>query len=379
MDPNSVGHSEWIQAQGPIKDIHRSLRDFASPMLKIMRVSQLDTELLDQELLGMLKEQLWSALSLFKSNLREKFEPELIALLDLVMFRYSIFENSATYGAMLQNLRYRNEARHSGGLQSTATDAPLTVFQKVAYGLLTVGGKYGFAKLNNTMTNEGWGELTETNIRKKIWKAVQAAEKVYHSLTLVNFLLFLYNGKYRTIVDRLLRMRLVYAQRTSSRQISFEFLNRQLVWHAFTEFLLFIVPLINTRKMRSRLKRLLLPKSLTAPKAKLGFLPLHICPICHEREFTEDPLKAGAMVGTAASTDTSLNNPYTTNCGHRYCYYCIESKLQTEEDWACLRCGEVVKTIERSTIDDVLPDNVALTDVNETFETVDQEQREKQV
>lgn len=29
-------------------------------------------------------------------------------------------------------------------------------------------------------------------------------------------------------------MRLVYSERNSNRQASFEFLNRQMVWHAFT-------------------------------------------------------------------------------------------------------------------------------------------------
>jgi peroxin-2 len=40
--------------------------------------------------------------------------------------------------------------------------------------------------------------------------------------------------RYRTLTDRVLGMRLTYAQRTMSRNVSFEFLNRQLVWHAFT-------------------------------------------------------------------------------------------------------------------------------------------------
>lgn len=40
--------------------------------------------------------------------------------------------------------------------------------------------------------------------------------------------------RYRTLTDRALGMRLTYAQRTMSRNVSFEFLNRQLVWHAFT-------------------------------------------------------------------------------------------------------------------------------------------------
>ena len=39
---------------------------------------------------------------------------------------------------------------------------------------------------------------------------------------------------YRTLVERMLSMRLVYARRVMNRQISFEFLNRQLIWHTFT-------------------------------------------------------------------------------------------------------------------------------------------------
>lgn len=40
--------------------------------------------------------------------------------------------------------------------------------------------------------------------------------------------------RYRTLIDRILGMRLIYAQRSLNRNVSFEFLNRQLVWEAFT-------------------------------------------------------------------------------------------------------------------------------------------------
>lgn len=35
-------------------------------------------------------------------------------------------------------------------------------------------------------------------------------------------------------MDRVLGMRLIYAQRSITPNVSFEFLNRQLVWEAFT-------------------------------------------------------------------------------------------------------------------------------------------------
>jgi hypothetical protein len=44
----------------------------------------------------------------------------------------------------------------------------------------------------------------------------------------------LIRNRYRTLIDRLLRLKLVPAQRLMKRQVSYEFMNRQMVWHAFT-------------------------------------------------------------------------------------------------------------------------------------------------
>lgn len=50
--------------------------------------------------------------------------------------------------------------------------------------------------------------------------------------------------RFRTLIDRILQMRLVYAKKSLNRQVSFEFLNRQLVWHAFTVSLVIMCELI---------------------------------------------------------------------------------------------------------------------------------------
>jgi len=41
-------------------------------------------------------------------------------------------------------------------------------------------------------------------------------------------------NRYRTLVDRLLGMRLTPVMRIANRNVSYEFMNRQMVWHAFT-------------------------------------------------------------------------------------------------------------------------------------------------
>lgn len=119
-------------------------------------------------------------------------------------------------------------------MESIAKDAPLTKAQKISYGILTVGGQYAWTRISRIATNKGWGELEEDDIRNKIYKLLQYGEKYWKLFSLINFLVFLWNGKYRMLIDRLLSMRLVYSKKSMNRQVSFEFLNRQMVWHAFT-------------------------------------------------------------------------------------------------------------------------------------------------
>lgn len=46
--------------------------------------------------------------------------------------------------------------------------------------------------------------------------------------------ILIFTRRYRTIADRLLNMRLVPSRRLVKREVSYEFMNRQMVWHAFT-------------------------------------------------------------------------------------------------------------------------------------------------
>jgi Pex2 / Pex12 amino terminal region len=64
----------------------------------------------------------------------------------------------------------------------------------------------------------------------------------------------------RSLVERALCARLVYQRAAMARAISFEYLNRQLVWHELSELLLFVLPLVNllglSRFIAERLPRI---------------------------------------------------------------------------------------------------------------------------
>lgn len=184
-----------------------------------------------------------------------------------------------------------------------------------------------------------------------------------HSIAaFISFLVFLVNGRYRTLVDRLLRIRLTPPSAQASREVSFEYLNRQLVWHAFTEFLLFLLPLVGISRWRRWISRAW-RKTVNALKSsgdeeeaaekqgELAYLPERTCAICYRDQnpaaATEsDVLAASASGGISGSAQTDITNPYETiPCGCVYCFVCIVQKVEAEEGqgWVCLRCGEIVK------------------------------------
>ena len=112
------------------------------------RVGQLDAELLDEELLELLKSQVGEALKYFGSHLRDEWSSEILLGLRLVLFKLSIWDHDASYGAVLQNLRYV-DARHTGPLPRTPSR-----WQKAAYGILSVGGRYGYEKWNTWLADQ---------------------------------------------------------------------------------------------------------------------------------------------------------------------------------------------------------------------------------
>ena len=156
-------------------------------------------------------------------------------------------------------------------------------------------------------------------------------------------------------------MKLIPPNSQVSREVSFEYLNRQLVWHAFTEFLLFLLPLVGISRWRRWLARAWKKtKSLmrsgdedeSQPQGELAFLPERTCAICYQEQnptsTTEGQVlamtsTAGGVVGSA---QTDITNPYEAlPCGCLYCFVCVAKRLHAEggEGFTCLRCTELIR------------------------------------
>lgn len=346
------------------------------------RVGQVDAELLDAELLSLLRGQVSDATKYFGTHIGDDWNAETTTALQLVLWKLSIWDRGATYGGSLQGLKYIN-ARAAAG--SASTNAGLSAHksldptrsQKLGHGLVTIAGSYAWQKWEQWLLVKEDHERANRNtdqidIRKLAWLQRAGLFTRYLSTThqvaaLASFLVFLYNGKFRTITDRLLGLRLASAQSHTGRQVSFEYLNRQLVWHAFTEFLLFLLPLVGVTRWKRLLRRfwkdgknyLYSWSNSRAQRedddlihGELSHLPERTCGVCYN-ELQNPPRMTGAEGGIATDTgggvvgsvQTDITNPYeTTSCGCVYCFVCLAHQLDAAEGqgWTCLRCGEMV-------------------------------------
>lgn len=320
------------------------------------RVGQVDAELLDDELLDLLKGQVADALKYFAGgHLQDDWSAEISLALRAVLFKLTIWDHNATYGAALQNLRY-TDARRDG-----AVLVPPSKLQKSVYGLFTVVGSYAWNRWEDWLVDQDDGYDQPSPRVRRLSRLTSALTTAHSAAACVSFLVFLLNGRYRTLLDRVLRMRLAPPTSQVSREVSFEYLNRQLVWHAFTEFLLFVLPLVGINRWRRWLSRTWRktreimhvgadPNDASA-RGEYAFLPERTCAICYQDQndatTTENEvMAAAASSGIVGSAQTDVTNPYETiPCGCVYCFVCLATRLEREEGegWTCLRCGEHVR------------------------------------
>ena len=87
--------------------------------------------------------------------MQEDWSHEIVLTLRAVLFKLSVWDHNASYGAALQNLKY-TDSRSKGPVYSNPTK-----WQKMLYGIFTVGGRYAWAKWEGWLIDHegGYGEV----------------------------------------------------------------------------------------------------------------------------------------------------------------------------------------------------------------------------
>ncbi|XP_021736896.1 peroxisome biogenesis protein 2-like [Chenopodium quinoa] len=290
--------------------------------ISISRVNQFDAARLDVEMSAMLKEQLVKVFSLMKPGILFQYEPELDAFLEFLIWRFSIWVDKPTPGNALMNLRYRDErVMEARGKVRTGLEGPgLTPAQKLWYCIATVGGQYIWTRLQSFSAFRRWGDSEQRTLGQRAWLLLQHVEGIYKAASFGNLLIFLLTGKYRSLIERSLRARLVYGSPNMNRAVSFEYMNRQLVWNEFSEMLLLLLPLLNSASLKNLFRPFSKDKSSDSATDEIA------CPICQ---------------GSPSIPFLALP------CRHRYCYYCLRTRCAASPSFRCTRCSQPVTAMQR--------------------------------
>uniref|UniRef100_A0A8C6DCN2 Peroxisome biogenesis factor 2 n=1 Tax=Moschus moschiferus TaxID=68415 RepID=A0A8C6DCN2_MOSMO len=276
---------------------------------RVLRISQLDALELNKALEQLVWSQFTQCFHGFKPGLLARFEPEVKAFLWLFLWRFTIYSKNATVGQSVLNIQYQNDL---------SPNQPPSRNQKLWYAVCTIGGKW---------LEERCYDLFRNRHIASFRKAKQCVNLVVGLLKLgglINFLIFLQRGKFATLTERLLGIHSVFHKPQSVREVGFEYMNRELLWHGFAEFLIFLLPLVNVQKLRAKLSSWTVP--LTGAPGSNSTLATsgRQCSLCGEWP----------------------TMPHTIGCEHVFCYYCVKSSFLFDVSFTCPKCGTEVHSLQ---------------------------------
>jgi peroxin-2 len=238
---------------------------------------------------------------------------------------------------------------------STAPVAAATsAAQRLAWGVLFVGGPWSIARLRSYGLQNGWSDAPQGSMRRALWRSLAYLERLHKLLWLLNLLLFLRGGRYPSPLDRLLRMRLVQGtsadttgavagaaaatgSRTAdgARAINYGFLDRRLLLEHFTLAAAAAAPVLRAGIALQRRAVLALRRRAAA---RLPWLTA---------TSSSTTASSGSSGGCCECGARPPQQPYVTSCGHKFCYYCLKTACRESSEYVCPQCGDQFQSSAR--------------------------------
>lgn len=267
------------------------------------RVIQLDASRLDDELLSLFVASLQSALRRLPSSVTAPLLPNLKPILRLIYLSNTFLLHAKTPGSSLFNLHH-----------TALTSSPLPLTTRLLYVFLD-----SILPLLHPI-------LLRTASPVHLRHFLISLDPLIRLLHAVNLLLFFRSGVHKSLVDRLLQVRLSYVTRPSRAPL-FEFVNAQLVWQGVADLALLLAPLLAATASIRQLplaRRLLQALGLvTVPHSLTQTMSLDGTRLC---------FKCGA---------TCVMPHRMLPCQHQGCWICVAGTSR------CAACGTVVTAVER--------------------------------
>ncbi len=283
---------------------------------KVLRVAQLDVLELDEELAHAFESKFTEIFQLTPySALFTRLKPEIKALTKLLLWYLSVRRTGSTVGQDMMGLAY------SRVNDPNLLNPPTLLTRYMLFAAVILG--WAKDRLENVI-EKVIPNYTYTH-SERITDILNSMLKLAQC---VNFCSFLLYGVYPSLRERLLGLRMLSLEPQTLRQPSYDFMNREIIWYGFSEFLFFVLPEINFFALRNYVRRKLASVGIKRFDIKSQqsreLLPWQYNKCSH--------CKCCPILPQAAS-----------GCGHVFCYYCVGANLMADNAYPCDLCGKTVE------------------------------------
>lgn len=250
-----------------------------------LRTPQIDANLLDEDFQSYNWEIFSSIFRHYYSHLIHKFKHEFQLFLRLLTTYNTLFSSkfSSTIGQQLLEIKY--------------SSSPLTRYQKFLY-LLSLIFSYIYEKF-----------LVD-------YRRLLPFQFLYKTVLFINFLIFLHNGKYIHLFERLNQLQTIHNHLPSLRILDYSYMKRELIWHTLNETLGTLIPFVTSLKARTLFRQYfsgIFMKELRQT---------NICSVCEQK--------------------IVMPHESIGECKHYFCYVCAYSLIQQ----SCPICYKTINNIK---------------------------------
>jgi peroxin-2 len=289
----------------------------------VLRVTQLDSTELDDLLLVNLKQSLnQDYFKYIQINFLQKYNVELIAFIKFILWYNTFYKTGQTVGQSIMDWSYLN----GSSMFKKLVHCFFYCFDEWIEERVPQVAKKIYIHFNKSNFN---GEQNQNQTRS-IDKYVEYFKAFFKLATFLNYLTFLYNGKYLHLWQRFVKMRPIYKNMQFMRENDTKINEREELWQSYFILFKLINSLIDFKKLKKKLTRIL-PVDSNKYLSSLQ-IDLKTCGICQ---------KEPTMV------HSSIDYSKITSCKHVFCYYCIKKYLkENNQQYFCTICSKYVNEIE---------------------------------
>lgn len=259
-----------------------------------------------------------NSISLYQSDFLRRYTSELKLLFQVYIWYKKQYLSNSSIGLDIFKLKFYSSSAHDN-----ADNSPNSL-QKCSF-LFPIALVYLKERLSHLL------DVKTSLIVEKLGAILQLAN-------IVNTFLLIFDGRYRTLQERIFSIRLGMVDPSTRDSISHTFLNRELTWRSLSEILTLLLPhLLASTRIKSTFQ--FVQRQLDRARNVAG--------INNSNENSSIDSSQSISFCCSFCGQSAINATTFSHCKHIYCYCCLAGRLKTDSLYRCETCGASIQSLDQ--------------------------------